>query len=86
MATFREHTGTINSIKMSPDGKWVATGSADGSLRIWDVTADKVIANFEIPGQQVTNLEYNPQHLTLANGSTDRTVKYWDLETFQSVT
>ena len=40
----------INSIKMSPDGKWVATGSADGSLRIWDVTADKVIANFEIPG------------------------------------
>ena len=50
MATFREHTGTINSIKMSPDGKWVATGSADGSLRIWDVTADKVIANFEIPG------------------------------------
>ena len=33
----------------------------------------------------MTNLEYNPQHLTLANGSTDRTVKYWDLETFQSV-
>lgn len=66
---------------MSPDGKWVASGSADGSLKIWDVTADKVLANFEVPGQQVTTLEYNPQHLTLANGSSDRTVKYWDLET-----
>jgi WD40 repeat protein len=34
---------------MSPDAKWVAMGSDDGSLKIWDRTADKILANFEFP-------------------------------------
>jgi katanin p80 WD40 repeat-containing subunit B1 len=65
---------------MSPDARWVASGSSDGCLKIWDVTADKLLANFETPNQSVTCLQFNPQTLTMANGSTDRTVKFWDLE------
>lgn len=85
VATFREHTGTINTLQMSPDAKWVASGSSDGSLKIWDVTADKVLANFYFPNQSVTCLQFNPKTLTLANGSSDRTVKYWDLETLGNI-
>ena len=59
-ATFREHKGAINCIRMSPDGKWVASASADGTLKIWDITADKVLANFEHQNKSVTCLEYNP--------------------------
>ena len=71
---------------MSPDAKWVASGSSDGTLKIWDVTADKVISNFEFPGQSVTCLQFNPSTLTMANGSSDRTVKFWDLESMKSIT
>lgn len=70
---------------MSPDGKWVASGSADGTLKIWDFTAGKVLASFEYPKQIVSCVEYNPQNLALANGSSDGTVKYWDLETFKNI-
>lgn len=86
MATFREHTDTVNCIRLSPDSRWVASGSNDGSLKIWDVRNNRLVQNFDIPNQRVTCLEFNPSHLTLANGSSDRTVKYWDLENFQSIT
>lgn len=86
MATFREHQEAVNCIRQSPDGKWIASGSSDGSVKIWDLRQNRLIQSFDLPGQRVTTLEYNPQHLTLANGSSDRTVKYWDLETFASIT
>jgi WD40 repeat protein len=70
---------------MSPDGRWVASGSADGTLKIWDITADKVLASFDHPGQIVNTLEYNPQNLALAAGISDGTVRYWDLENFKSI-
>ena len=78
----REHKDTVNAIRLSPDGKWVASGSSDGTMKIWDIRNDTLIENFEIPNQKVTCLEFNPQLLTLANGSTDMTVKYWDMENF----
>lgn len=30
------HTAQINTIAFSPDGKWIASGSTDNSLIIWD--------------------------------------------------
>jgi katanin p80 WD40 repeat-containing subunit B1 len=67
-------------VQLSPDSRWVASGGADGALKIWDISTGRVQANFFLPGQSVTSIEYNPANLALANGSTDKTVKYWDLE------
>jgi katanin p80 WD40 repeat-containing subunit B1 len=71
---------------MSPDSKWVASGSDDGTLKIWDVTANKVLANFtQVNNAACTCIEFNPQSKALANGAADRTVKYWDLEEFCNI-
>ena len=36
LLTLRGHTGTVTSVAFSPDGKQVASGSAEGTLKVWD--------------------------------------------------
>jgi len=33
--TYRGHTGGVTTIAWSPDGKWIASGSADYTVQIW---------------------------------------------------
>lgn len=37
MGTFRGHTEDVTAGQLSPDGRYVATGSLDGTARLWDV-------------------------------------------------
>ena len=75
----------MHCVDFSPDGAWIASGAADGSLKIWDVGMGKVVKDFFCPEQTVTCVAFNPRHFTIANGSTDRSIKFYDLEKFEAI-
>jgi len=54
-------------------------------LQIWDITANKLVA--ELPGHSgpVLSVNFHPNEYLLATGSQDKTVRFWDLETFECV-
>ena len=67
--TFKGHTKPVTCVEFSPDGKWICTGSKDGTLKvsmrhntvkIWDISSSKEIHTFSYPEQEVTCLQYNP--------------------------
>ncbi|MCI0455900.1 MAG: WD40 repeat domain-containing protein [Gemmataceae bacterium] len=49
-ATLRGHTDEVQGVAFAPDGKLLASGSRDGTLRLWDLASRKEVARL-LPGR-----------------------------------
>jgi WD40 repeat protein len=69
--------------QLAPDGKWVAAISANGAVRLIDVSGRqerKVFSDFPVPARR---LAFSPNSTRLAAGLEDGTVLVWDLATLK---
>ncbi|KAK1186431.1 trypsin-like peptidase domain-containing protein [Streptomyces sp. NBS 14/10] len=76
-----DHTGPVNSLAYSPDGKTLATASDDKTVRLWDVDTGKVRRILAGHTGPVRSVAFSPDGRTLATGGFDSTVRLWDLNT-----
>jgi WD40 repeat protein len=77
------HTGYVHALVFSPDGRTLASGSADTTVRLWNVTDPRHAIRVGAPLRghlgPVNILAYSPDGATLAGGSDDGTVRLWDV-------
>jgi uncharacterized protein with WD repeat len=71
----------FNSVVFSPDGRWLASGSADNTVKLWDAESGELIRSLEGHQSSVNSVAFSPDGRWLASGSYDYTVKLWDVET-----
>ena len=79
LRTLTGHTGGVLSVTYSPDGKKLASGSADGTVRIWDVGRGECERTLTGHTSYVNSVTYSPDGKKLASGSYDGTVRIWDV-------
>lgn len=71
--------GRILRAALSSDGKWMALGGPEGTVRLWDVGAWTVRSSFEESRRPITSLAFDPRNRWLVAASADSTVRLYDL-------
>jgi len=84
--TLSGHQGSVNSIVYSPDGLLLASGSSDGTVRIWDAHhRDEAIAPLRSSDGDVLSVAFAPDSRSVASGTEIGVVHIWSLIHDQSV-
>ncbi len=78
---FSGHKDVLYAAQISPNKKWLATGSYDRNIILWDVESGKKVR--ELPGHNgaIFDLAFSPDSTTLASASADSTIKVWQVST-----
>ena len=84
--TLRDHNSYIRAVGFSPDSRRLASGSADGTVRIWDVAIEKEIVDPPLRHRGfVSAVAFSRDGRLLVSAGDDRIVKVWDTTTWKEV-
>ena len=77
--TLSGHEREVYSVAFSPDSRLLASGSADNTIKLWDVASGALKQTLSGHEATVQSVAFSPDGRLLASGSWDGTTKLWDV-------
>ncbi|XP_065495360.1 transcription initiation factor TFIID subunit 5 isoform X2 [Caloenas nicobarica] len=76
---FAGHLADVTCTRFHPNSNYIATGSADRTVRLWDVLNGNCVRIFTGHKGPIHSLAFSPNGRFLATGATDGRVLLWDI-------
>ena len=72
------HTSAVTALAFTADGRWIASGGQDKTIRIWEIATGREQRILTGHTNAITALAFSPNGQELASSSEDGTVRMWD--------
>lgn len=73
------HKNWVNTVAVSPDGKWVASGGDDNLVKVWDPQTGTCLKTLEGHVDKVRGVAITPDGACIVSGSNDHNICVWDV-------
>ncbi|BAY29832.1 protein kinase [Nostoc carneum NIES-2107] len=83
--TLTGHSNWVTSVAISPDGKTLASGSHDKTIKLWNLATGKLIRTLTGHSGWIHSVAFSRDGNILASGSEDKTIKLWNLVTGEQI-
>ncbi len=81
IGALKGHGKGVTQVAFSRDGRWLASGGSDNTIKIWDVASRTEVRTFKGHTANLESLDFSPDSRLLASASDDGSTFLWDTTT-----
>ncbi|KAL3854443.1 hypothetical protein ACJMK2_013712 [Sinanodonta woodiana] len=74
------HSREVKAVALSDDGRYLASGSADGTLKVWDMATERLVHALSGHSDEVWCASISPDNEIIVSGSNDGTIRLWRMK------